>query len=339
MTALSPDQVRDLISRMPVADGAAAAAARAREDTLTKPRGALGRLEDVTPWLAAWQGRHPPSLDNVLVIVFAANHGVAAQGVSAFPAEVTAQMVANFEAGGATVNQLAGFAGARLKVHAFDLDAPTRDFTEAPALSESECMAAFKQGFEAVPAASDLVALGEMGIGNTTAAAAISAALCGGGAARWVGPGTGLDDAGIGQKTRVVEAGLARHQGALGDPLEVLRRLGGREIAALAGAILAARMARVPVLLDGYVVGAAALVLHQLKPQSLAHAMAAHRSAEPAHGRLLEHLGLAPLLDLEMRLGEASGAALAIPLLRAGLSAHLGMATFAEAGVATKSEG
>jgi nicotinate-nucleotide--dimethylbenzimidazole phosphoribosyltransferase len=331
--------IRGLIARMPAADEAARAAARTREDQLTKPQGALGRLEELTAWLAAWQGRHPPVLDSVRALVFAGNHGVAAQGVSAYPAEVTVQMVANFEAGGAAINQLSAFAGAELQVHALALERPTGAFTETAAMSEAECLEAFGLGFEAVPEACDLLALGEMGIANTTAAAALATALFGGPARDWAGPGTGLDAGGVAKKAAVIEAGIAYHGASLDDPLEALRRLGGREIAALAGALLAARMRRVAVLLDGFVVGAAAAVLHALHPEALSHAQAAHRSAEPAHGAMLARLGLVPLLDLGLRLGEASGAALAIPILRAALATHLGMATFAEAGVATAEDG
>jgi nicotinate-nucleotide--dimethylbenzimidazole phosphoribosyltransferase len=202
-------------------------------------------------------------------------------------------------------------------------------------MSEAECLAALNRGIEAVPDV-DLVALGEMGIGNTTSAAALCAALHGGEAALWTGPGTGLDEGGIARKAAVIERALAYHRPALDDPLQVLRRLGGREIAAIAGALVAARHRRIPVLLDGLVACAAAAVLHALAADALDHAQAAHRSAEPAHGRLLEKLSLRPLLDLDMRLGEASGAALGILLCRAALACHTGMATFADAGVSDR---
>jgi nicotinate-nucleotide--dimethylbenzimidazole phosphoribosyltransferase len=203
-------------------------------------------------------------------------------------------------------------------------------------MTEAECLDAINRGMGSVPSDLDLLALGEMGIGNTTAAAAICAALHGGPAAWWTGPGTGLDRHGVAHKAAVVGRGLTRHAGAFRDPLEVLRRVGGREIAAIAGAILGARGQRVPVLLDGYVAGAAAAVLRALVPDALDHVQAAHLSAEPGHSRLLEHLELRPLLQLDMRLGEASGAALAILLCRAALACHSGMATFAEAGVSTE---
>ncbi len=330
--------IRALLSAAPSADDAAGAAARAREARLTKPAGALGRLEQLVVWLAQWQGRHPPVLDNVRVLIFAGNHGVARRRVSAFPAEVTVQMVANFEAGGAAINQLSRFAGAELSVLALDLERPTADFTEAPAMDQAECLAALRAGYQAVPPGAELVVLGEMGIANTTAAAALSAALLGGTAQDWVGRGTGVDDFGLARKRAVVAHALAHHGEALADPLEALRRLGGREIAALTGAILACRLAPVPVVLDGYVVGAAAAVLARLAEGALEHALAGHCSAEPGHRRLLQALAMAPLLDLDMRLGEASGGALAVVLLRAALAIHLGMASFAEAGVDTAVE-
>jgi len=332
----SLDDLRRRLTQLEPPDAAAAAAARARQASLTKPPGSLGRLEALAVWLAAWQGREPPTLRRVGALVFVGNHGVAARGVSAYPAAVTAQMVANFEAGGAAINQLCRIAGADLVVVPLDLDRPTADFCVAPAMSEAECVDALARGRAAV-ADLDLLAVGEMGIANTTSAAALCAALHGGEAATWAGPGTGLDAAGVARKAAVIERALEHHRAALDDPLEVLRRLGGREIAAMAGAILAARARRIPVLLDGLVAGAAAAVLQALAPGALDHCQAAHRSAEPAHGRLLQKLGLRPLLDLDMRLGEASGAALAILLCRAALACHTGMATFAEAGVSGRS--
>jgi nicotinate-nucleotide--dimethylbenzimidazole phosphoribosyltransferase len=331
----SLDDLKERLRQLSGPDEAASEAARRRQDELTKPRGSLGRLEDLAVWLAAWQGREP-RLERVLTLVFAGNHGVAARGVSAYPAEVTAQMVANFEAGGAAINQLCEVAGAALAVVPLDLERPTADFCIEAAMTEAACLDALNRGIAAVPSDLDLLAIGEMGIGNTTAAAAICAALYGGPATWWTGPGTGLDRHGVAHKAAVVGRGLTRHAGAFRDPLEVLRRLGGHEIAALAGAILAARTHRIPVLLDGFVTGAAAAILHAEAPDALDHAQAAHLSAEPGHARLLERLGLRPWLQLDMRLGEASGAALAILLCRAALACHGGMATFAEAGVSDR---
>jgi nicotinate-nucleotide--dimethylbenzimidazole phosphoribosyltransferase len=327
------DDFRARLTAAPDADRAAEGAARARQGVLTKPPGALGRLEDLAVWYAGWRGDPRPVIARPQVIVFAGNHGVAARGVSAFPAEVTVQMVANFRAGGAAVNQLSRAAGAAMAVHALDLDRPTADFTEGPAMTEAETCAALATGWNAVDPAADLLVVGEMGIGNTTVAAALAAALFGGGGAAWVGRGTGVDNAGLARKAAVVDAGLARHAG-LSDPLAVLAALGGREIAAMAGAMARARVLRMPLILDGFIACAAAAVLHKAQPGALDHAVAGHLSAEGAHGALLAHLGKEPLLNLGLRLGEGSGAALAIAILRAAVETHSGMATFAEAGVA-----
>ncbi len=325
--------IRQMLSDLASADDAAAAEARARDAQLTKPSGSLGRLEDIAAWMAAWQGRHPARAEALRTLVFAGNHGVAARGVSAFPAEVTVQMVANFEAGGAAINQLCRSLGAELSVDAFDLESPTADFTADAAMSEAACAAAFATGMARVEAGTDLLCLGEMGIANTTSAAALATALFGGEPADWVGRGTGVDDAGLARKRETIAAAMAFHGAALGDPLEVLRRLGGYELAAIAGAILGARRARVPVMLDGFICCAAAAVLQRAAPGALDHCLASHRSAEAGHDRLLKALGLTPLLDLGMRLGEASGAALAAHLVKAAVTTHAGMATFADAGV------
>lgn len=330
----SLDAFRAALAAAPAADAAAGAAARDRNAQLTKPPGALGRLEDLAIWYAGWRGDPRPRIARPQVIVFAGNHGVVAQGVSAFPAAVTAQMVANFRAGGAAINQLSAAFGATMSVHDLDLDRPTADFTQGPAMTEAECLAALTAGWEAVDPAADLLVVGEMGIGNTTAAAALALALFGGQAADWTGRGTGVDDAGLARKTAVVAAGLAANPQAAEDPLAALCCLGGREIAAMAGAIAAARVRRIPVILDGMICSAAAAVLDRAVPGALDHAVAGHRSAEGAHGRLLDALGKAPLLDLGLRLGEGSGAALAIGVLQAAVACHSGMATFAEAGVA-----
>jgi nicotinate-nucleotide--dimethylbenzimidazole phosphoribosyltransferase len=334
MTALfqTLDDFRAAFAGLPAPDAAALAAAQARDAVLTKPPGALGRLEEIAIWMAGWQGSARPVIARPLVLVFAGNHGVTAQGVSAFPAAVTAQMVANFEAGGAAINQLAQCFGAALRVTALDLDHPTADFTQAAAMTEEELAAALSAGWSAVPPHTDLLVTGEMGIGNTTAAAALAAALFGGGA-DWAGRGTGVDDAGLALKGRVVEAGLARHPEARRDPLQALRCLGGREIAAMAGAIARARLERIPVILDGFICCAAAAVLQRLDPAALDHALAGHVSAEAGHRRLLSLIGKAPILDLGLRLGEGSGAALALAVVRGAVACHSGMASFAEAGV------
>jgi nicotinate-nucleotide--dimethylbenzimidazole phosphoribosyltransferase len=321
---------------LPSGHPAASAAVAAREDTLTKPPKSLGRLEDLTAFLAHWQGHAPPRLDRVDILVFAGNHGVTRQGVSAYPAEVTVQMVANFSAGGAAINQLARAAGATLRVIPLALEQPTEDFTAKVALSEAEFLAAVSAGCQAVSPQADLVCLGEMGIGNTTAAAAIAAALFGGGGARWAGRGTGVDDDGLARKRGVIDRGLDRHAGLLDDPLRVAAAFGGRELAAILGAALSARRLGIPVVLDGFVCTAAVAPLYRLRTDTLAHALAGHVSAEAGHRMLLDELGLKPLIDLSMRLGEGSGAAVAVMILRAALACHTGMATFTEAGVSDK---
>ncbi|WP_109312059.1 nicotinate-nucleotide--dimethylbenzimidazole phosphoribosyltransferase [Ruegeria sp. AU67] len=324
--------LREALSNAPGPDGNALQGAAERNGQLTKPPGALGRLEDLAIWYASWRGDARPQISAPQVIVFAGNHGVTAQGVSAFPPEVTVQMVMNFEHGGAAINQLAKAAGATMNVHALDLDRPTADFTAGPAMSEEELLEALRVGWTAVDHNADLLVVGEMGIGNTTPAAAIACALFGGDAADWTGRGTGVDDAGLANKIRVVAEGIALHGGS-GDGLEILRRLGGREIAAMAGAIAAARALRIPVILDGFICSAAAACLANMSEGALDHTIAGHQSAEGAHAAVLAKLGKEPLLSLGLRLGEGSGGALAINILKSAVACHSGMATFAEAGV------
>jgi len=331
MTFTTLAQFAAALSALPDPDPVAIAGAQARNGQLTKPPGALGRLEDLAIWYAGWQGTPRPRLERPQVVVFAGNHGVVAQGVSAFPPEVTVQMVANFQAGGAAINQLARSFGASMSVVPLDLDRPTQDFTLGPAMTEADCAAALSAGWDAVDPAADLLVVGEMGIGNTTSAAALALALMGGAPQDWIGRGTGLDDAGLARKADVVARGLALHAGA--DPLELLRRLGGRELAAMTGAIARARDLHIPVLLDGFICTAAAAVLETARPGALDHCVAGHVSQEPGHGRLLDRLGKQPLLALDLQLGEGSGAALAIGILQGAIACHSGMATFAEAGV------
>ena len=330
------DSIRELIALMPGASEESRRAVQGRQSMLTKPPGALGRLEDIVEFLAAWQGKPEPSVERPLVAVFAGNHGVVEKGVSAYPASVTRAMMDNFTTGGAAINQICAAQGIGLKIFELALDVPTKDITQAPALEEKEAAATFAFGMEAIAGDIDLLCLGELGIGNTTIAAAIYHALYGGVAADWTGRGTGVDDLGLARKIAAVEAAVAHHGEYLSDPLEVMRRLGGREIAAIAGAILAARMERIPVILDGYVVCAAAAILHALDKTALDHCLAGHVSAEAAHGEVLRRLGKKPLLDLGLRLGEGSGAALAFGLIKAAVACHTGMATFEEAKVAGK---
>ncbi|MFP6730295.1 MAG: nicotinate-nucleotide--dimethylbenzimidazole phosphoribosyltransferase [Alphaproteobacteria bacterium] len=337
-TVTSLDDVRRLMAALPGPDQAAADEAAEHEAQLTKPAGSLGRLEALSAWTAAWQGGYPPRADNLLTCVFAGNHGVVAQGVSAFPPSVTEQMVANFQAGGAAINQICAVVGARLKVIPLALDEPTVDFTTGPAMDEAACVGAIAAGMAALEDDVDILCLGEMGIANTTSAAALACSLFGGEPASWIGAGTGIDEAGMERKRVAVEQAMALHGEALADPWEALRRVGGRELAGIAGAVLAARLKRTPVLLDGYVCSAAAAVLAADNESGLDHCQLAHLSVEPGHRRLADHLNKTPLLDLAMRLGEGTGAALAAGLLRAAVQTHNGMATFADAGVSGKSE-
>nr|WP_163771623.1 nicotinate-nucleotide--dimethylbenzimidazole phosphoribosyltransferase [Mycobacterium simiae] len=333
-------------------DAAAAAAARARQDTLTKPRGALGRLEDLSVWVTSCQGQCPPrQFERARVVVFAGDHGVARSGVSAYPPEVTAQMVANIDAGGAAINTLAAIADATVRVADLAVDAEPRserigadkvrrgsgDIAVQDALTDEQTAAAISAGRriadEEVDAGADLLIAGDMGIGNTTPAAVLVAALTNAEPVAVVGFGSGIDDAGWGRKTAAIRDALFRTRPVLPDPVALLRSCGGADLAALAGFCAQAAVRRTPLLLDGMAVTAAALVAERLAPGARHWWQAGHRSTEPGHALALAALELEPLLDLRMRLGEGSGAALALPVLRAAVAALASMATFAEAGV------
>jgi nicotinate-nucleotide--dimethylbenzimidazole phosphoribosyltransferase len=329
------DDFRELLRNLPGPDVPALETARKRDGQLTKPPGALGRLEEIAFWLAAWSGR-APAVTRPLVAIFAGNHGVTRQGVTPFPPEVTKQMVANFTSGGAAINQICVTYDLGLKVFDLALDIPTGDITQEAALSERDCAATMAFGMEAIAGGTDLLCIGEMGIGNTTIAAAIFYALYGGTAVDWVGPGTGSQGEVLQRKIAAVETAIALHKDHLGDPLEVMRRVGGREIAAMAGAILAARMQKIPVLIDGYVATAAAALLKAANPTALDHCLIGHVSGEPGHMRAIDKLGKTPVLALGMRLGEGTGAALAAGIVKAAAACHSGMATFESAGVSNK---
>ena len=332
------DEMRRILRDLPGPDLTAQTEVVRRQAELTKPPGSLGRLEEIAEWLAAWQGRAHPRVERPRVAVFAGSHGVARRGVSAYPPEVTQQMVKNFLNGGAAINQLSAAIDADLRIYELDLEHPTEDFTQAPAMSEARTANAMAYGMMAAETGIDVLCLGEMGIANTTAAAALSAALFGGTGADWAGPGTGVAGAALANKIAVIDEALARHKAAIAarDPLTLLASLGGEEFAAIAGAVIAARIGRIPVLLDGYASTAAAAVLYAVDRHALDHCRVAHRSAEPGHARLLQAIGQRPLLDMDMRLGEASAAALAVPILKAAAACHNGMATFAEASVSGK---
>ncbi|UVO10638.1 nicotinate-nucleotide--dimethylbenzimidazole phosphoribosyltransferase [Mycobacterium sp. SVM_VP21] len=333
-------------------DAAVAAAARARQDSLTKPAGSLGRLEALSVWAATCQGRCPPrQFERVRVVVFAGDHGVTRGRVSAYPAEVTAQMVANIDRGGAAINALAtiGGAGVRVVDMAVNGDAAgtykvrrgSGDITSEDALTPEETLAAVEAGRhvadEEVDGGADLLIPGDMGIGNTTVAATLIAAVTGAEPSDVVGHGTGIDDAGWARKTAAVRDALFRSRAQHADPLALLRCCGGADFAALAGFCAQAAVRRTPVLLDGLASTAAALVAERLAPGARAWWQAGHRSPEPAHALACAALGLEPILDLQMRLGEGTGAAVALPVLRAAVAALASMSTFAEAGVSDRS--
>jgi len=334
----SASHIRELYEQLPASDDDARAAAASRQDQLTKPPGSLGKLEQIALWMAAWQSNVKPQIRHGKCLVFAGNHGVVKQGVSPFPQEVTQQMVWNFEAGGAAINQLCKEAGLELSITSLDLERPTTDFTTAAAMDPDEVIHAMNAGAAAIDKNCDYLIVGEMGIGNTTSAAAISMGRFGGDAGGWVGPGTGLDIAGINHKTMIVQAAIDRHGNDFDDPVSLLAAYGGRELAAIAGAVLEARMRSIPVMLDGFISSAAAAALTAgNRLDVLDHCMISHLSAEPGHIRLSSALRKQPIFDMRMRLGEGSGAAVATMIVRAALAAHNGMATFAEAGVSNGS--
>ena len=344
------------MNEIPLPDDAALAAARARQAVLTKPHGALGQLEQLACWFAARQGRGIPAPVAATITVFAADHGVTAQGVSAYPSEVTAQMVANIARGGAAINVLARRAGARLTVVdvgvAGELSSSggfvrarvrpgTDDLSFAPAMTREDAERAIAVGAERaaadIAAGATLLIAGDMGIGNTTAAACLVCAFTAEAPNAIVGHGTGLDEAGRARKVAVVERGLARARTSVPrDGVDWLAQVGGLEIAAMSGYYVEAARRAVPVLLDGFISAAAALAARAIAPRAVDWMLAAHASAERGHRAALRHLGLEPLVDLGLRLGEGSGAALVLPLVDAAIALHAGMATFEEAGVSRR---
>ena len=339
-------------------DQAILAAAQARQGQLTKPPGSLGYLEQIAVRLAAMQGTQQPDLSRVRITVFAADHGIADEGVSAFPQAVTGQMIANFAHGGAAISVLARNLGARLEV--VDVGSKTdsaalpgvivskagegtANFRRHPAMSDAQLAAALQTGRDAVTRAlkddAQLFIGGEMGIANTSAATAVACALLGKSALEIAGPGTGLDAAGVVRKAEIIDDALALHQPALTSPLAILRHVGGFEIAALAGAYIASAQSGLPVLVDGFIASSAALLALRIRPDVADWLFFGHASAEPGHVHLMQALNARPLLNLDLRLGEGSGAAVALPILRLAAALHGQMATFAEAGVAGKNDG
>jgi nicotinate-nucleotide--dimethylbenzimidazole phosphoribosyltransferase len=326
------EEVAGLLAGAPGPDEAAAAAVAERAASVLRPAGALARLDQLAVWLAGWQGSPRPAVRRPAAVVFAADHGVARQGVSAYPAEVTAAMLKALQEGAATACAMSRQVGADLHVVDVGVGDPTGDLAREPALTPARFRACFEAGRRAVAALdADLLVLGEMGIGNTTAASAVTVTLLGGAAGALTGRGTGVDAAGYARKLAAVEA--ARHRAGGAKPLEVLRQAGGAELAAIAGAATEARLRPLPLVLDGFVVTAAVAPLAALHAGALANAVAGHRSSEPGHRALLQRLGMPPLLDLGMRLGEGSGALAAVPLLRLAAAAVTEVATFAEWGL------
>ena len=336
---LAVDDVKSFFkgdSTIPQFDDYYANRAKAHQDQLTKPPGSLGRLENIAIWMAGWQRKTNPTMNNPHCLIFAGNHGVATHGVSAYPSDVTAQMIKNFENGGAAVNQLCDLADLKLSVVPLDLDKPTRDFSQDTAMELEETIAAMQVGFKSVNAECDLLILGEMGIANSTAATAISCALFNQPVESWTGLGTGLGKKGLLKKISVIKSALQLHGQNFQSTQTILATLGGREMAAIVGSIIAARLLRIPVLLDGFICTSAAATLTIFNKTVLDHCLISHISTEPGHSGLLSFLDKKPILDLNLRLGEGSGAAVASLILRSSLAIHNGMATFSEAGLSGK---
>jgi nicotinate-nucleotide--dimethylbenzimidazole phosphoribosyltransferase len=320
----------EAVAALPPGNPDAADAVRVRAADILRPAGALARLDEVAAWVAEWQGTSTPAVRKPAALIFAADHGVAAAGVSMYPIDVTAAMLSAYRAGKSTISAFAAIAGATVAAIDVGVGRPTGDIRVEPALSHERFGEACAAGREAVERLdADLLVLGEMGIGNTTAAAAVVAALSGGDVDQWIGRGTGVDDEGLERKRDAVRSAVERIAGVT-DPLEVLREVGGAELVAMAAAIVAARSRHLPVMIDGYVVTASALPLHVRMPGALDHCLVGHCSAEPGHRRLLRQLDKQPLLDLEMRLGEGSGAMAAVPLVAMACAGVTEVPTFGE---------
>jgi len=330
----SLDNLRDILRNLPGPDIAARDAAIEREPHLTKPKGSLGRLEELAAWLSAWQGHHPPEMSNPACATFAGNHGIMAHKVSPCPVEVTWQQSKNFGEGGGAINAMCRSTGTAFKVYEIEIETFTKDFLEEPAMSEEDFVNAFNVGMAAVSSDMSVFCPGEMGIGNTTPASAMMHALFGGTAEDWTGYGAGAVGDILARKIEVVRKGVEKHMADKPDAVEVMRRLGGRELAAMAGATLSGRLQRVPILLDGFPCTASAAPMEVFQPGALDHCKVSHASAEAGHKLATEYLKQRPLLDMDMRLGEGTGGALAVNLLRAAVICHNDMATFDDADVA-----
>ncbi|NQV07171.1 nicotinate-nucleotide--dimethylbenzimidazole phosphoribosyltransferase [bacterium] len=325
--------VAALVAGAPSIDAEAKAAVAARASVTLRPVGALARTDEVAAWLAGWQRTSAPGVSNPAIVLAAGDHGVVARGVSAYPQGVTRAMVHAIEAGVATSSVLARHVGAEVVLIDAGVGVPTGDIVTEPALSRADFVARLEQGRAAVAALDcDLLAIGEMGIGNTTSAAAVVAAVVGGDPKEWVGPGTGVQGPALESKRAIVAEAVDRVGDV--DPMEALRQLGGGELVVLAGAVIEARLRSIPVVMDGFIATAAVVALEAAAPGALDHCLASHVSAEPGHRHLLDWLGKTPLLSLAMRLGEGSGALMAIPLIRLAAASVIEVATFEEWGLA-----
>ncbi len=311
--------------------------AKNRQNNLTKPIGSLGKLEKYAIWMAGWQKKEKPAIKNFQCLVFAGNHGVAKRNVSAYPSEVTEQMVKNFKNGGAAINQLCNLSNIKLSVIPISLENPTKDFSEEKAMNPNETLSAMKLGYNSVPKKCDLLLLGEMGISNTTSATAIACALFNASVKKWTGLGTGISEKNLKNKISVIQKGLKLHGKKFDSVIKILSCFGGREMAAIVGSVIAARVRGIPILLDGFVSTASAATLTIFKKNILEHCLISHLSSEPGHKGIILKLKKEPILDLNMRLGEASGGAVASLIIKAALVTHNKMATFSEAGVSKKS--
>ena len=318
-------------------DESYASKAKDHQNNLTKPLKSLGKLEEFAIWMAGWQRKIKPTMKNPHCIIFAGNHGVSSKGVSAYPSEVTAQMVENFRSGGAAINQLCKLAELSLSVVPINLENPTSDFSVELAMSEKDVVHAMQLGSDSVPEDCDFLVLGEMGISNTTSATALACALFKEPVEVWTGLGTGLNNEGLSRKISVIKSGLELHGKNFDKVENILAAYGGREIAAIAGSVIAARVRGIPVLLDGFICTAAAATLTLFDKKILDHCLISHVSTEPGHSGLIKHLNKDPILDLNLRLGEGSGAAIASLIIKSALVTHNGMSTFSEAGVSEKS--
>ena len=310
--------------------------AKNRQNRLTKPKGSLGKLEKYAVWMAGWQKKEKPTMNNFHCLVFAGNHGVAKRNVSAYPSEVTEQMVKNFKNGGAAINQLCKLSNIALSVIPINLDKPTKDFSEEKAMNLSETLSAMQLGYNSVPKKCDLLILGEMGISNTTSATAISCALFNTPVKKWTGLGTGISAKTLKNKISIIKKGLKLHGKKFDSVIEILSCYGGREMAAIAGSVIAARVKGIPVLLDGFITTVSAATLTLFNKNILDHCLISHQSSEPGHSGVISHLKKKPILDLNMRLGEGSGAVVASLIIRAALTTHNKMSTFSEAGISKK---